>query len=128
MFRASSKSKRKWLVCLAAGLLVFTQLAMAAQACMLAKVGPAPSAGQAMATAGCEGMPPMDQRVCAAHCIAADQAAASLDQHFHLVPPSPSIGSASFALHGTEAPAAHVSVLPLPARPPLRVLFCSYQT
>jgi hypothetical protein len=127
MFRASSKSKRKWLVCLTAGLLLFTQLAMAAQACMLAKAGPAISAEQAMATAGCEGMPPMDQRVCAAHCIAGDQAAASLDHHFHFVPPSPSIGWASFALHGTQA-VAHVSALPVPAGPPLRILFCSYQT
>jgi hypothetical protein len=128
MFRASSKSKRKWLVCLTAGLLLFTQLAMAAQACMLAKAGPAPSLGQAMATAGCEGMPPMDQRVCVAHCIAGDQAAASLDHQFHLVLPPPSIGSARFSLHGTEAPVAHVSGLPLPAGPPLRVIFCSYQT
>jgi hypothetical protein len=125
MFRAWSKSKRKWLACLTAGLLLFTQLAMAAQACMLAKAGPA-GASQQMAMAGCKGMP-MDAGACLARCLAVDQAAASLDQHFHFAPPSPSIGSASFALHGTQAPVAHVSALPVPGGPPLRILFCSYQ-
>ena len=126
MSKASSKSKRKWLACVTAGLLLFTQLAMAAQACMLGKAGSA-GASQQMAMAGCEGTP-MDAGACLARCGAGDQAAATLDHHFHFVPPSPSIGSASFALHGTQAPVAHVAGLPVRAGPPLRVLFCSYQT
>jgi hypothetical protein len=124
MPRTSLKSKRKWLVCLTAGLLLFAQVAMAAQACMLGKAGSA-GASQQMAMAGCEGVP-MDAGACLARCLAADQAAASLDHHFYFVPPSLSIGSASFALHGTQAPVAHA--LPVPGGPPLRILFCSYQT
>lgn len=121
MLGASSKSKRRWVACLAAGLLLFTQLAMAAQACMLAK--PAPQ--QAMAMEGCEGIP-MDKGVCLARCVAAEQPGPSLDQHVAFVAASADLNTVSFPSRGIEPSFRQAAALPA-AGPPLRVLYCSYQ-
>jgi hypothetical protein len=122
MLRVLSKSSKGWLACLTAGLLLFTQLAMSAEACMLAKSSPAP---QAMAE--CDGAP-MDNGVCLPRCLAGEQAAVSLDHHAPFVLPSVSIGTASFALAESRASLAHVAAFHVPRGPPLRILFCSYQT
>lgn len=120
MFGASSRCKRRWVACLAAGLLLFTQFAMASQVCTLAKPG---LAQQAME--GCDGTA-MQKAACQAHCAVADQAGLSLDQHFTFVPPSAAIGVAAFPSHGIGGSFSHAAALRA-AGPPLRVLYCSYQ-
>ena len=123
MLHGGSRSRIKWLACLAAALLLTTQLAMAAAGCTLTPSAPV----QAAVDEGCAGMP-MDQGECLACCVAADQATASADQHFHLLPPSASIGLAAFAIPDDRAFAPHGRALDVPRSPPLRILFCSYQT
>lgn len=121
MLGASLKRKRGWIACLAASLLLFTQVAVASQACMLAKPG---LASQEMAAEGCDGMA-MHNALCQAHCAAADQASLSLDQHFTFVPTSGTAAAADFPWHGIGVPFRHAAALPA-AGPPLRVLYCSY--
>ena len=115
---AWSKSKRRLVAMLATGFLLFTQLAMASQACMLAP-------RQAAAMEGCDGMA-MDKAICQVHCATADQAGASPDQPFVSVPPS-SAAATGFPNPANAVPAMHVASLPV-AGPPLRVLYCSYLT
>ena len=122
MLGASSRSKRRWVACLAAGLLLFTQFVMASQACTLAKPG---LAQQAMAVEDCDGTA-MQKAVCQAHCAAADQAGLSLDQHFAFVPTADAITAAAFPSHRVRVPFGQSAALRA-AGPPLRVLYCSYQ-
>jgi hypothetical protein len=123
VLRASSKSKRMWLVCVTAGLLLFTQLAMAAQACMLMKSGPA---SQEMVMAECDGVP-MDKGVCLARCLAGDQVSVSPDHHAQFTLSSASTGQAGFAPAENRVSSAHVAAFHISHGPPLRIIFCSYQ-
>lgn len=126
MLFGAYRSKIRWVACLAAALLLFTQLAMAAAACMLTP-GTAGVPPQAAAEAGCGGMP-MDEGLCLARCVARGQAAASLDQHFHFAATSHSIGPTRFPVRELHAFAPVGKALDVPRSPPLRILFCSYQT
>lgn len=116
-----SKSKRKWVAFLAAGLLLFTQFATASQACRLAVHG---AAQQPMAMEGCDSMA-MQKAVCQAHCATLDQAGLSLDQHFVFISTVAAIPVADFPSHAMGAPFRQ-TLLPV-AGPPLRILHCSYQ-
>ena len=122
MLGASSRTKRRWVACLAAGLLLFTQMAMAGQACMLVKAQPPSLPQQSMA--GCESMP-MDQAVCQAQCASVEQAGPSLDQHFTFVASTAVTSKVYFPIHGSDASWRQAAALPA-AGPPLRVLYCSY--
>jgi hypothetical protein len=65
----------KRLAVLGGGLLLFAQLTLPAQACMLwLQPGPMQKAGDAIAMDGCMGTP-MDKPACFAHCLKADQRA-----------------------------------------------------
>lgn len=123
MLHGWSRSRIKGLAGLAAALLLSTQLAMAAAGCTLSRGAPA----QAAAEAGCAGMS-MDQGVCLACCVAADQAAASPDHPLYFLAPSASIGAATFAIPDDRAFAPQGRAVDVPRGPPLRILFCSYQT
>ena len=115
------KSKRKWVAFLAAGLLLFTQFAIASRACMLASHG---AAQETMAMEGCDSMA-MQKAVCQAHCATLDQTGQSLDQHFLFVSTSAAIPVADFPSRAIGAPFKQ-TLLPI-AGPPLRILHCSYQ-
>lgn len=123
MLHGWARSRIKWLACLAAALMLSTQLAMAAAGCTLSSSAPV----QAAADEGCAGMP-MDQGVCLACCVAAADQQAAPDQHFHFLPPSASIGPAAFAIPNDRACSPQGRALDVPRSPPLRILFCSYQT
>lgn len=124
MLHGWSRSRIRGLACLAAALLLSTQLAMAAAGCTLSFGAPT----QAGAEAGCAGMP-MDQDVCLACCVAGDQAAASPDQPLYFLAPSASIAAATFAIPDDRAVAFQGRAVDVPrGGPPLRILFCSYQT
>ena len=115
----------KWLACLAAGLVVVTQTAIAAQGCMLTGASGL-STAVAQATP-CDAMG-MDEAPCLACCVVGEEAVGALDQHLVFVPPSDSIGSRQFPMPETHADAAHGAAWDVPRGPPLRILFCSYQT
>lgn len=121
---ARSRARKSWLAGLMVGLLIVSQISVAAQACMLAGMAGSPAA--VMSQEGCDGAP-MDGRPCRLYCLMQDQSAASPDQHLLAVPASTSAEHAAIAL-----PAMRVSVLSsaavLRAGPPLRILYCSYLT
>ena len=100
-----------WRVAFLAGVLLFAQFAVASQACMVAQQH--------------AGMPRDD--ACLAQCIAEDQAVSSLEHHFSAMPAVAASASLDFPLVATQASARLLSDAPLPAGPPLEVLFCSYQ-
>ena len=126
MTAGCQRTTRRWLAALVAGLLFVSQIAGAAQACMLAMAGTQVSSAQ-MSNEGCDGTP-MDSAVCRLNCLAPDQNTVSPDQPLHAV--------------ASVAPAQHVVIAPiavafspqwwsaarLPGGPPLRILHCSYQT
>lgn len=120
---ALSRSKRGWLVCLTASLLLFSQVAMAAQGCMLMKAVPAPAS---MSMAECDGVP-MDNGACAARCLPADKAATPAD-HQAPVLSLPAIAPSGLALANDHAASAHATAVDVPRGPPPRILFCSYRT
>ena len=118
------RRRKGWLAALTAGLLVFAQVAIAAQACMLAERSLALQ--QAMSEAGCDGIP-VDTTECAARCGAQAQAAVP-DHSFH----ADQIAAADFSPPFISPAVREVSRLvprhsPGPAGPPLQVLYCSYQ-
>ena len=116
------KQKKGWLAALIAGLLLFAQIATAAQACMLAE----PWAPQTMSEAGCDGMP-MDGAECAARCGAQVQAPAP-DHSFHADQAAAANYLPSFVLPAVREVTRLVPRhSPGPAGPPLQVLYCSYQ-
>ena len=125
MMKAGCQTRR-WLAALVAGLLFVSQIAGAAQACMLAMAGTAASSAQ-MSDEGCDGTP-MDSTVCRLHCLAPDQNTVSPDQ------PLQAAVSVAPAQHVVIAPIAVAfrpqlwSAARLPGGPPLRILHCSYQT
>lgn len=118
-----SRSKRGWLVCLTAGLVLFAQVAMAAQACMLMKAVPAPAS---VSMAECDGVP-MDNGACAARCLAADKAVTPTD-HQAPVLSLPAVAPSGLAFADNHAASAHATAIDVPRGPPPRILFCSYRT
>ena len=125
MVRASSK-RGKCLAFLTVGLLLFAQFASAAQGCMLARAPAGPATAEQMAAEGCDGAP-MDAAACLARCLEADQSAASHDDNLQFVLPSAFTSATDFVVPRVWV-SQSATVLHLPAGPPLRVLFCSYQT
>ncbi|HEY5898893.1 MAG TPA: hypothetical protein VIV54_15095 [Burkholderiales bacterium] len=103
----AKRLKTAWHVALLASVLLFAQFAIASQVCMVA---------------------PMSDDGCLVQCIVQDQPVSSLDQHFHAVPPVIASAGIDFPLVATQAPKQLLPDTPLPAGPPLTVLFCSYQT
>lgn len=122
-----SKSFLRQLALFMGGLLLFTQLFLSAQACMLPMPSPARAFGDAMAAEGCEGVP-MDQTTCLAHCLKADQIASTpQDVQFDAIsPPVPSIVALS-ALRKIDPSASSWPVARSTNGPPLQILFCSFQ-
>lgn len=120
---ALSRSKRGWLVCLTAGLVLFAQVAMAAQSCMLMRAAPEPAS---VAMAECDGVP-MDNGACVARCLAGDQPSAPTD-HQTPVLSFPSVAPLAFAFADSRAASAHTTAMDVPRGPPPRILFCSYRT
>ena len=126
MTAGCQRTTRRWLAALVAGLLFVSQIAGAAQACMLAMAGTQVSSAQ-MSDEGCDGTP-MDSAVCRLNCLAPDQNTVSPDQPLHAV------ASLAPALHAAIVPIAVTgpsqlfSAARLPSGPPLRILHCSYQT
>lgn len=128
MTAGCQRTTSRWLAALVAGLLFVSQIAGAAQACMLAMAGAqATSAQMSGSDEGCDGTP-MDSTVCRLHCLAPDQNTVSPDQ------PLQAAASVAPAQHVVIAPVAVVlppqlwSAARLPGGPPLRILHCSYQT
>ena len=118
------KRKKGWLAALTAGLLLFAQIAIAAQACMLAQPPFAPQ--QAMSEAGCDGMP-MDAAECAARCGAQVQAPAP-DHSFHADQVAAANFFLPFALPAVREASRWIPRHSAgPAGPPLQILYCTYQ-
>ena len=127
MSAGSSKAAKKWLTWLLAGLLFISQIASAAQACMLSMAAGFPeSSAQAMQDEGCDSMP-MDAAVCKLRCLSQDQSAASPDQPLHAVIASAPAEHMAPELPAVQCPSQLRSLTRLPAGPPLRILHCSYQ-
>jgi len=110
-----------------AGLLLFTQLVLAAQACMLPQHNPAHAFSDAMASGECEGVP-MDRAMCLADCLKTDQASPSANFHFDVILPPASPVAELYALRQVDHLAIHASAPYYPSGPPLQILFCSFQT
>lgn len=123
LFSALSRRNRRWLVWLTAGLFLYTQIGMAAQACMLPKASPAPAS---VAMAECDGVP-MDNGVCVARCLAGDEAATSTD-HWAPVAAVPSVASAlRLPVTDRSVTLADSWGTDAPRGPPPRILFCTYR-
>ena len=117
----------KRLAQLTAGLLLFTQLALAAQACMLPGPNPAHAFSDAMASGECEGAP-MDRATCLADCLKTDQAGPSANFNLDVILPPASPVAQSSALRQVDHLAIHAPASYCPSGPPLQILFCSFQT
>jgi len=120
------RTTRKWLSGLVAGLLFVSQVATAAQACMLGMAGSFPASVQAMQEAGCDSMP-MDDSACRAHCLSQDQTAASPDQPLYAFAVPAPAEHATIALPAAQNLFPSQSLARLPGGPPLRILHCSFQ-
>ena len=120
-----TKKRRSWLVCLVGSLLLFAQFVLAAQPCapVPAAIDPSQNAAEEQ---GCDGMP-ADRGACLAHCLAQDQPAASLDQHFYAVPASAAVASAAFVPPVAQFLAPLACDTRLLSLPSLQILYCSYQ-
>lgn len=117
----------KRLARLMAGLLLFTQLILSAQACMLPQPNPAHAFSDAMATEECAGVP-MDRATCLADCLKADQASGpAVDFHFDVIPPSTFLVSALSPLPQVDSSAIHLPALHCRSGPLLQIVFCSFQ-
>jgi len=123
-----SRNLLKRLAGIMAGLLLFTQLVLSAQACMLPGSNPAYVLSDAMATEECEGAP-MDKGRCLAYCLKADQASSpSVDFHFSVISPAAFPVPGLFALWQADRSAMPPAVSHCASGPPLQILFCSFQT
>lgn len=118
----------RWLALPLAGLLLFGQLALAAQACMLRpESGAMQMVSDTLATDECLGVP-ADSTARLVNCLKAEQPAnASVDLHYPVVlPPVPAVAELlaprQLLASTIPSPAAHY-----PGAPPLQILFCSYQ-
>ena len=121
-----TRKRKSWLVYFVGSLLLLAQFALAAQACVPVPVVIAPSQNAAEEQ-GCDGMP-ADRGACLAHCLAQDQPAASLDQHFYAVPASAAVASAAFVLPVAQLLGPLACETQLRSLPSLQILYCSYQT
>jgi len=117
----------KRLAQLTAGLLLFTQLVLAAHACMMPQPNPAHAFSDAMASGECEGVP-MDRATCLADCLKADQTGFSAKVHFDVILPPASPVAELTAPRQLDQPAIHARAAYCPSGPPLQILFCSFQT
>jgi hypothetical protein len=104
---------------LAAALLVFTQIAVAAEACAAASAA-------AQADAGCTMT--MERELCLARCIAEVQATPTVDHPTELVVDSGPVRAARPQLSQPQAFALFGKPFVVPRSPPLRIVFCSYRT
>ncbi len=128
MIAILSKNLLRRLAWIMVGLLLFTQLVLSAQACMLPGSNPAYVLSDAMATEECEGAP-MDKGTCLAYCLKADQARSpSVDFHFNAILPAVFPVSGLFALWHVDSSAIPPVVSRCASGPPLQILFCSFQT
>ena len=122
-----SRNLRKRLAQLMVGLLLFTQLVLAAQACMLPQPKPAQAFSDAMAMEQCEDVP-MDRTTCLAHCLQYDQVSSpSVQFQFDAIVPSvvPTVNLS--ALWQVDFSGSATPVPPFSVGPPLQILFCSFQ-
>lgn len=117
----------KRLAQLTAGLLLFTQLVLAAHACMMPQPNPAHAFSDAMTSGECEGVP-MDRATCLADCLKTDQASFSAKVHFDVILPPASPVAELAALRQVDHPAILAPAPYCPSGPPLQILFCSFQT
>jgi hypothetical protein len=116
------RTTRKWLAGLVAGLLFVSQIATAAQACVLGMALPV----QAMQEEGCGSMP-MDDSACRLRCLTKDETAASPDQPLYALALPVPAEHATIALPAAQCPSRPPSAARMPGGPPLRILHCSYQ-
>ena len=116
----------KWLTALVAGLMFVSQIAGAAQACMVAMAGSPASAVQAMPE-GCDGAA-MDAAACRIRCLSQDLGTTPFDQPIQSVAILAHAQHAAITPFGTLCPSQLFSAARLPGGPPLRILHCSYQT
>lgn len=123
----ATKKLLKRLAQLTLGLLLFAQLALAVQACMLPQHNPAHAFSDAMANGACEGVP-MDRATCLADCLKADQASPSVNFHFDAILPQASPVAGLAAQWQVDHLAIHAPAPYCPGGPPLQILFCSFQT
>jgi hypothetical protein len=124
----SKKLLIKRLSWVAAGLLLFSQLVLSAQACMLPGSNLAYVFNDAMATEGCDGVP-MDKGTCLADCLKADQASGRpVDFHFDAIVPPASLIARLSALRLADSSSPSSCFSHYPSGPPLQILFCSFQT
>ena len=109
------------------GLLLFAQLTVAAQACMLAQPVSMPASGDAMAMGDCAGAP-MDKAACQISCLKADQPAnPPVDHHFDVILPPVSAVAELSAPRRTHTSAIPSLVSRSSGNPSLQILFCSFQ-
>ncbi len=103
--RMVRRANKVWLAAIAAALMLFAQYVVAAEQC------------EVMAS---------DDAGCLVHCLAQDQQASSLDQHFNVLPFVPALSAVFFAPVESRMPLYSLHQELLPGGPPRRVLFCSY--
>jgi hypothetical protein len=122
-----SRRLLKRLAQLMVGLVLFTQLVLSAQACMLPQPTPAQAFGDAMAMEQCNDVP-MDRTTCLAHCLQHDQASGP-SVHFQIDATVPSVAPVVnlSALRQLDFSGRASPVPPCSVGPPLQILFCSFQ-
>jgi hypothetical protein len=111
---------------LLAALMLFSQIAVAAHACMLAQPGIA-GMQQTPTTEPCDGVP-TDEGSCLAHCLNADQTSNS-STDFCLPAALPATPTPALAIpRKIELFPGNALLRPTSTSPPLQILFCSFQT
>lgn len=112
-----------------AGLLLFGQVALAAQACMLrAQPGTMQTGSDAMVMDDCIGAP-ADTTTRLVNCLKAEQPAnPSADYHFPVILPPVSAVAELSAQDQLPLAAIPAPILQHAGSPPLQILFCSFQT
>lgn len=123
-----TRSLLKRLAPVIAGLLLFAQLALAAQACMLqSQATPAQVSGDAMATEKCL-EPPTDGTTCPVHCLTSDQPAnPAFDKYFQVILPPVSTIAALPPLLQIRTSGIPSGASWCAGSPSLQILFCSFQ-
>ena len=115
-------------IAMAAGSLLFAQLALAAEACLVPpRAEPAGTSVDAGAMDDC-GAAAVGRNTCLAHCLKADQPASfALDEHLQALPPSIAVVGRVAELQLADCPAIPIQVLGSRPGPPLEILFCTFQ-
>src|SRR5258708_28616213 len=118
------RAARKWLSGLVAGFLLVSQLAMAAQACVLGTPAGVPASAPSVMQEDCDSMP-MDAAACRVRCLTQDPSVASTEQPPNVfVAPAPA-EHATIALATAQCSSKSASTARWPGGPPLRILPCS---